>query len=95
MPSLNEDSMAPIGVFSFAHLLQILPISFNAFSNDLSVRRRSSASMTGIEFRSCRRKQRFKTGGVGLSRKPGDQTKDSFSNRQIVNNVSFPIFNFF
>ena len=65
---------APIGVFSFAHLLQILPISFNSFSNDLSVRRRSSASMTGIEFRSCRRKQRFKTGGVGLSRKPGDQT---------------------
>lgn len=65
---------APIGVFSFAHLLQILPISFNAFSNDLSVRRRSSASMTGIEFRSCRRKQRFKAGGVGFSRKPGDQT---------------------
>ena len=60
---------APIGVFSFAHLLQILPISFNAFSNDLSVRRRSSASMTGIEFRSCRSERPFKAGGVGLFEK--------------------------
>jgi hypothetical protein len=32
----------------------------------------------------------FKAGGVGLSRKPGDQTKNSFNNRQIVNDVPFP-----
>jgi hypothetical protein len=28
---------------------------------------------TGVEFRSCRSKQSFKAGGVGLSKKPGDQ----------------------
>jgi hypothetical protein len=32
----------------------------------------------------------IKAGGVGISRKPGDQTKNSFSNGQRVNNVSFP-----
>jgi len=37
----------------------------------------------------------IKAGGVGLSRKPGDQTKNFFSNRQRVNNVSFPTFDFF
>jgi hypothetical protein len=35
----------------------------------------------------------IKAGGVGLSRKPGDQTKNSFSNRQIVSYV--PFFTFF
>jgi len=30
-----------------------------------------------------------KVGGVGLSKKPEDQTKNPFSNRQRVNNVSF------
>jgi hypothetical protein len=30
-----------------------------------------------------------KTGGVGLSRKPGDQAKNLLSNRQIVSNVPF------
>jgi hypothetical protein len=36
-----------------------------------------------------------KTGGVGFSRKSGDQTKNSFSNRQRGNNVSFPAVDFF
>jgi hypothetical protein len=33
----------------------------------------------------------IKAGGVGLSRKPGAQTKKSFSDRQIVNSVSFSL----
>jgi hypothetical protein len=37
----------------------------------------------------------IKAGGVGLSRKSRDQEKNSFSNREIVNNVSFPTFDFF
>jgi len=31
----------------------------------------------------------IKAGGVGYSRKPGDQAKNSFSNRQMVRNVPF------
>jgi hypothetical protein len=61
----------------------------NAFSNDLSFRRRSSVSMMGIGFRSCRSKQRFKTGGIGLPRKPEDQPKNSSSDRQTANNLPF------
>jgi hypothetical protein len=49
----------------------------------------------GVEFTSYRRETSFKACGVGLSRKPGDQTKNSFTNRQIVDNVSFPTFDFF
>ena len=34
----------------------------------------------------------IKAGGVGLSRKPGDQTKNSFVNRQIVSTLPFSAF---
>ncbi len=37
----------------------------------------------------------LKPDGVGLSKQPGDQTKNSFPNRQIVNKVSFSTFDFF
>jgi hypothetical protein len=47
---------------------------------------------TGVEFRGSRSEQSFKAGGVGLSRKPKDQTKNSFSNRQIVNTLPFSAF---
>ena len=49
----------------------------------------------GVGFRKSRREKTFKPGGGGLSRKPVDQTKNSRSNRQEVNNVSFPTFDFF
>jgi hypothetical protein len=45
--------------------------------------------MKGIEFSGYRSEQSFKAGEVGFSRKPKDQTKNSFINRQIVNSVSF------
>jgi hypothetical protein len=45
--------------------------------------------MTGIELRSFTSEQNLKAGGVGLSRNPGDQTKNSFINRQIENKVNF------
>jgi hypothetical protein len=41
-----------------------------------------------VEFRSSR----SKAGGVGFSKKPADQTKNSFSNRQIVNTLPFSAF---
>jgi len=47
---------------------------------------------TGVEFRSYRSEHIFKAGGMGISRKPGDQTKNSFSNRQIVNTLPFSAF---
>jgi len=34
----------------------------------------------------------IKAGGVGISIKPEDQTKNSFSNRQIVNTLPFSAF---
>jgi hypothetical protein len=37
----------------------------------------------------------IKAGGVGLLRKSEDQTNNSFSNRQTVNNVSLPTFDTF
>jgi hypothetical protein len=49
----------------------------------------------GSEFTSFRGEKRFNAGRVGLSRKPGHQEKNSLSNRQIVNNVSSPTFDFF
>jgi hypothetical protein len=57
--------------------------------------RRGASIRTGVEFRSLKSQRNFKAGGVGISRKPEDQTKNSFSNRQILNNVSFPTFDFF
>ncbi len=33
-----------------------------------------------------------KTGGIGLSRKPADQAKNFFSNKQKVNTLSFSAF---
>jgi hypothetical protein len=50
-----------------------------------------SAMHKEVEFRSSRREQSFKTGGVGFSRKPGDQTKNSFINKQIDNKVNFSL----
>jgi len=44
---------------------------------------------------SPRSERNSKAGGVGISRKPGDQTEHSFSNRDTANNVSFPTFDFF
>jgi len=42
-----------------------------------------------VELRSCRNKKRFRTGEVYLSRKPGDQTKNSSGDTQIINNDQF------
>jgi len=47
------------------------------------------------EFTSYRSEQNLRVGEVDISRKSGDQSKNPFSNRQRVNNVSFPIFDFF
>jgi hypothetical protein len=46
----------------------------------------------GIGFRNSRREQNFKAGGVGFSRESEDQTKNSFTNRQIVNTLPFSAF---
>jgi hypothetical protein len=45
-------------------------IGFHGFMDE------TSAMHKEVEFRSSRREQTFKTGGVGFSRKPGDQTKN-------------------
>jgi hypothetical protein len=39
-------------------------------------------------FRNSRREQNFKAGGVGFSRKPRDQKKNSCSNSQIENEIN-------
>ena len=54
-----------------------------------------NALMTGVEFGSYRIEESYRAGGIGFLRKPGDPAKNSFINRQIVNNVSFPTFDFF
>ena len=48
--------------------------------------------MMGVEFRSCRREESFKAGGVGFSRKTRDQTKNSFIDTQIDNKVNFSFY---
>jgi hypothetical protein len=43
----------------------------------------------GVGFKNSRRKQDFKPGGVGLSRKSEDQTKNPYINNQTDDKVNF------